>query len=149
MEILLQKTKELIEKLGCAVDDITLVTDGPHPIIQIRSSDSKNLIGYHGETLQAINTVVRKMADREGVEEKFVIDINNYHGKRIDELKNQAKILAERARVFQHEVEMSPMNAYERMIVHATLAEEGDIVTESSGEGKFRRVVIKYKSANN
>ena len=41
---------------------------------------------------------------------------------------------------------MHPMNAYERLIVHSAFTDDPDIETESHGEGKFRRVVLKYKT---
>ena len=74
----------------------------------------------------------------------FVIDVNGYHLKHIKELEGQAKMLAERARTFQHDVEMSPMSGYDRLIVHVSLHDLPGIATESEGEGKLRHVVIKY-----
>jgi spoIIIJ-associated protein len=56
-------------------------------------------------------------------------------------------MLAQRARLFKHDVEMSPMNPYERLVVHELFAEDPEIVTESAGEGKFRHIVLKYRSA--
>ena len=70
--------------------------------------------------------------------------MNSYHKRRLEELRRDARLLGERARAFQHEVELSPMNAYERMIVHAAFSNDLQIVTESRGEGKFRHVVLKY-----
>jgi spoIIIJ-associated protein len=52
--------------------------------------------------------------------------------------------MAERARSFQYDVELSPMSAYERLIVHTTLQNAPNVKTESLGEGRNRRVVIKY-----
>ena len=74
----------------------------------------------------------------------FVVDVNNYQGKKTEELKSKAAMLAERARYFKSDVEMSPATAYERMIIHSIFSNTKDIKTESMGEGKNRRVVIKY-----
>jgi spoIIIJ-associated protein len=75
----------------------------------------------------------------------LMIDINGYNKKRFDSLKNTAHMLAERARYFKNSVELEPMPAYERRIVHMFLENIPDIVTESAGVGPGRRVVIKYK----
>ena len=53
-------------------------------------------------------------------------------------------MMAERARSFQYDVELSPMSAYERLIVHTTLQGAPQVKTESQGEGRNRRVVIRY-----
>ena len=53
--------------------------------------------------------------------------------------------MAERARFFKKDIEMSPMTAYERMIVHSSFSDFPDIETESFGGGRDRFVVIKYK----
>ena len=140
--------RETIEKLGCAYDSVEVIEGPAHPVVLVTTSDSKALIGTKGETLRALNFLVQKMAEKRGLEARFMVDVNRYQLRRIEELQNQARILAERARVFQHDVEMPPLSAYERMIVHSTLSEDPDLITESSGEGKFRRVVIKWKSGN-
>jgi spoIIIJ-associated protein len=59
-------------------------------------------------------------------------------------LAAKAVMMAERARSFRYDVELSPMSAYERLIVHSALSSEPHVKTESQGEGRGRRVVIKY-----
>ena len=74
----------------------------------------------------------------------FILDVNGYYSKRINNLKEMAKMGAERARFFKKEVALDPMNAFERRIVHMVLSEFTDIKTESVGiEGIDRRIVIK------
>ena len=57
------------------------------------------------------------------------------------------RLLAQRARLFKHDVEMGPMSAYERLVVHELFADDPEIKTESQGEGKFRHIVLKHKTA--
>ena len=52
--------------------------------------------------------------------------------------------MASRAKTFKRDIELEPMSSYERMIVHSTLADDTAVRTESDGEGKFRKVIIKY-----
>ena len=140
--------EELLDCLNIKVDTFDVKESELHPIFMVRSPDSRMLIGSDGEHLRALNYLAKKIVEKNvDGEHRFLIDVNGYHSKKIDELKMQTKILAERARTFRHDVELSPMNAYERMIVHSILGEDKELSTESEGEGKFRRVVIRYKVA--
>jgi spoIIIJ-associated protein len=77
----------------------------------------------------------------------FLIDVNGYRTQKIKDLQNKALMMAERARSLQYDVELSPMSAYERLIVHTTLQDAPNVKTESQGEGRNRRVVIKYSAS--
>ena len=115
----------------------------------------RDLIGMHGDTIHAIDTLVKKIVEqqlnaKEGVERTetplFLVDIDDFRGRQIRDIQQKAKMMAERARSFQYDVELSPMSAYERLIVHTALQDEPHVVTESKGEGRSRRVVIKYSA---
>ena len=106
----------------------------------------KLLIGKNGEHLQAFNMLVRKIIEAKAPESpvRVVVDINNYQRERVQNVKAIAHMMAERARYFKSSVEVDPMSSYERRIVHDFLKDASDLKTESTGEGKSRRVVIKY-----
>ena len=113
----------------------------------IDTPDSRFMIGRDGETLRSLNHIVRKMIEKSSSEEevaKVFIDVNGYQKKRFDNLKTIAHMMAERARYFKSNIEVDPMPAYERRIVHMFLEGSPDIKTESEGYGPNRRVVIKY-----
>jgi spoIIIJ-associated protein len=114
----------------------------------INTPEAGILIGGKGETLGALGHVLKKIIENDSdydQEEKFFIDIGDYQNKRVQDIKNKAIILAERARFFKKDIEMSPMSAYERMVVHSTFTEYPDIETESQGKDYERRIIIKYK----
>ena len=138
--------ENLLEKMGCSAS-VDFIEYPENLFFSVHSKDGKILIGEGGERLRALNHVIHKMTEREalaGAEDlKFFIDVNDYQKQKIEELKDLARLSAQRVRYFKKEVEMRPMNAYERRIIHATLTEYPDIVTQSSGEGEERRVVIK------
>ncbi len=138
---------ELVSAMGVDVDEVALVEDGSHPIFEVRTKDSALLIGNQGDRLKALNHVVKCIVECKFGSDaaKFLLDVNGYQRKHLGDIRNKALMLAERVRLFKYDVEMSPMNAYERMIVHATFAADPDVKTESHGEGKFRRVVIRYR----
>ncbi len=110
----------------------------------IRTDDSSLLIGESGKNLLALNYLVKRITERKFDKDiHFLIDVNDYHKKHIDEIKDIARMHAQRVRYFKKEIEMPAMNAYERRIVHSILQEYPDIKTESTGIGLDRRVVIK------
>ncbi len=122
-------------------------------VFAIETDVAPAIIGTHGDTLHAMDYLVKKIVEQQirtradgavSEEALFLIDVNDYRAKKLRDLEAKAKIMAERARSFQYDVELSPMSAYERLIIHSTLADEPNIKTESQGEGRTRRVVIKY-----
>lgn len=150
--------KELLEAAGLAHTGISRAEVAGQTIFAIQAEDGRVLIGMHGDTVHAIDHLVKKIVEKRlpaeafgegGVQEEqqsphFLIDVNDYRAKQIKDLQQKALMMAERARSFQYDVELSPMSAYERLIVHTTLQSEPNVKTESQGEGRNRRVVIKY-----
>jgi spoIIIJ-associated protein len=113
----------------------------------IETPDSRFMIGRDGETLKSLNHLVQKILEKTFPEEEVknvLIDINGYQRKRFDNLKNVAHMMAERAKYFKSNIEIDPMPAFERRIIHLFLEGDKEIKTESEGEGPNRRVVIKY-----
>lgn len=159
-----QAIKKTIEEILSLLDvsyELTVVNDESTGTIcfNIKTGDPQILIGRDGAHLTALSHIIKRIADKANLpatlrpaqaggntkeQTSFVVDVNNYQGKKTEELKNKAAMLAERARYFKSDVEMSPMTPYERMIIHSIFTNTKDIKTESMGEGKNRRVVIKY-----
>ena len=132
----------LLTKAGADFERVSCEESGERTVFQIHTPQSKTLIGARGETIRAIDHIVKKaFEDREL---QFIVDVNGYRMKKINDLTQTATMLAERARSLKYNVEMTPMSAYERMLVHSALADEKNIETESYGEGRDRRVVIRY-----
>jgi spoIIIJ-associated protein len=138
----------LVEKMGITSPELELVDSPVHPMARITcdSVDSKLLIGPHGEHLRALNTIARKLVERAAQADiHFLVDVNGYHQEHIVDIQTKAHMLAERVRTFKSATELAPMNAYERMIIHATFADDPTIETHSEGDGKDRRVVLRYR----
>ncbi len=147
-DLLKKIVQDLLQLLGIEVDDIS-VKEGSRTVVAVTSKDSQRLIGPHGEHLRAVNTVARRLVETRHGEEaaNFLIDANGYHEEKMEVVRVNARMLAQRARLFKHDVEMSPMSSYERLVVHELFAEDPEIKTESQGEGKFRHIVLRYKSS--
>ncbi len=143
---------DLLTVMGVDIEEVVVVGAEGQPVFEVRTKDSALLIGNQGERLKALNHLVKRIVERtlgRAEASRFLLDVNGYQRKHLGEIRNRARMLAERARLFKYDVEMSPMNAYERMVVHAVFADDPDIKTESLGEGKFRRIVIRYRERDN
>ncbi len=151
--------KELLDASGAPYSGVSKSEVAGQEIYAIQTEDGRALIGMHGDTVHALDLLVKKIYEKrfdgarhapaaEGGEEArpplFLIDVNDYRTKQIRDLQTKALMMAERARSFQYDVELSPMSSYERLIVHTTLQDAPHVKTESQGEGRSRRVVIKY-----
>lgn len=141
----------LLEKLSidATFEGVLTIHGGEITKFSLKTNEPYVLIGKDGRTLMALNHVVKKIFETETINQgfapiNFFIDVNDYQEKKIEEIRNKANIIAERARFFKNNVEMSPMNPYERMITHSVFTNTPDIKTESVGKGRERRVVVKY-----
>ena len=153
-DMIKERIEKILDYIGASCDGIDVLRgdDGVTRFL-IKTGEPMALIGQGGLTLLAINHIVRKMAEKDEpkseTEANFVVDVNDYQKNKMEELKQKAKMMAERARFFKSSVELEPMSSYERMIVHSFLTSFNDITTESVGLGQDRRVVIKYKEGGN
>lgn len=141
--------KEILQHLGVQYDDITTEELGGSTFFTIKTKDSGVLIGARGDGLSALNHIVKKMFESKFPRDAhYTIDVNGYNARKIKSLEDQAKLVAERARTFRYDIDMAPMSAYERMIVHSTLKNMPDIDSSSAGEGTMRHIVVRYKDPN-
>jgi len=142
--------EEILRIVGVAYYGVELLNDENGTRFCIKTSESHALIGQDGETLAALNHIVRRIRARgvkdEEREEMFYVDVNGYQEQMFSDIKAKARVLAERAKSLQANIEMEPMSAYERLFVHSLLSKDSEVKTESKGEGRNRRVVIKYNS---
>lgn len=151
--------KELLEVLGVPYSEISRSEIAGQEIYMVRVDDGRALIGVHGDTVHALDMLVKKIYEKRNPTPEntdpsklgasgpmFLIDVNEYRAKQIKDLQTKALMLADRARSFQYDVELSPMSSYERLIIHTTLQNAPNVKTESQGEGRNRRVVIKYST---
>jgi len=147
-----QTIKEILDRLGVSYEDVSLeessVLDSPRYVIK-SEEDTAILIGNRGETLHSIRYLLKKILEKKERNTNFIIDVGDYQEKKIQDIKNRAVILCERARFFKKDIEVPPMSAYERMVVHTALQDQKDVKTESFGFGKNRRVVIKFLGEEN
>jgi len=145
-----QLVSDLLSSLGFSGASIE-VTEGARTVVKIASPENTTLIGPGGETLRALNHLARRIAENKAKDTQvsFVIDVGNHLEAELEVIRGSARTLAQRARLFKHDVELEPMTAYERLVIHELFQDDPEIKTESAGEGKFRRVVLKYVEKTN
>jgi len=118
-------------------------SSGGPVILDIAGDDLGLLIGWRGETLRSLQTAVNLMLGEEGVDTRRVIlDVERYRARREDQVHELAQRLAMRVKRTGEPYTLDPMHAYERRVIHMTLADDPDVTTESTGSEPARRVVI-------
>ena len=152
------KIKEAVEEIfkhtSCTLSKCEFSEENGMLWCMIETPDSSFMIGRDGETLRSLNHLVQKIVEKDTVQTEergssVFIDVNGYQKKRFENLKNIAHMMAERAKYFKSNIEIDPMPAFERRIIHMFLEDIKDIKTESEGYGPSRRVVIKYTGDTN
>lgn len=143
-KVVVRHVEQLLSAMGIDFDSVEVVDDQIGiERINIVVGDAKLLIGPRGEHLQALNTLVKLVAKPDVQEDlSYIIDVNDYQRAQIDHLRDQTKIIAERVKLFNKDLPLPPMSAYERMIVHSVATTIDGIKTRSEGEGRERHVVI-------
>ena len=120
-----------------------IVSDGEKVEINVQTANSHQVIGHHGEVLDAIQTIAGAVANIGNEQyKKVVVDCENYRESRCKTLTALAEKLAKEAVEKGRKYKLEPMNPYERRIIHSALAGRGDVKTISEGDEPNRYVVI-------
>lgn len=114
--------------------------------IKISGNNLNFLIGHRGQSLDALQSILHlSVLRQQGQHVTIVIDINGYKDQRTEKLQNMTKSYIDRVRFFQKDVELPPMDPWERRQIHMFVSEYEDVISESVGEGRERRVTLKLK----
>lgn len=118
-------------------------------ILSIEGPDVGNIIGKRGQTLTALQYLVNVVANRwKGGDRLTVeVDVAGYRECRNESLRELSERLAEKVLKSRKAIELEPMSAQERRIVHMSLKEWERIATRSEGEEPYRRVIIACSDA--
>ena len=118
--------------------------EGTAPVsLEVSGDDLGILIGRRGTTLASLQYIVRLIIGHQTKTwAPIVIDVEGYKQRRYEALRALAHRMAEQVKAKEVPFALEPMPAYERRIIHLTLADHPDVTTESIGEGDYRKVVI-------
>lgn len=132
----------IIEKSGIDVDVNVSEEDGALKV-DLSGVDSALVIGRYGDTLVAFQTIFKSILFRKFMRKTLLLVDSESYVKRQDERLSEFAIkMAKEVERYGKPIELEPMNARERRIVHMALSNFSGISTESTGDGEDRRVVI-------
>jgi spoIIIJ-associated protein len=101
------------------------------------------LIGQHGDTMRSLQFIVSSALKNQGYQYSRVnVDVADYKKQRADRLSEKAEDWIKRVQESGEPMDLRPMNAADRRIIHK-LADEAGLSTESVGEGRDRYVILK------
>ena len=150
-ELAMSFLKTLTDNMGMDVK-ITM-TDGEddEKCIKVDGEDAGDLIGYHGETLDALQYLTNLAANKKSDETdernytKIHLDVENYREKRADTLRALARRMANKVLKYKRNVTLEPMTPNERRIIHSEIQKIEGVTTHSIGTDNERRVVISLE----
>jgi spoIIIJ-associated protein len=150
MELLIKETLEkLLEVMSISFTGVKISKEGEKAYYtEIETENSSLLIGWHGETIAALQHILKCLLWKQGVDSdiQIILDVDNYKKRQEESVVRLAERKAEMAVANQREVKLPPMNPYFRRVVHTFIANhkqfKNKVKTDSVGEGESRQVVI-------
>lgn len=114
--------------------------------VTLETEDTGIIIGYHGETLEALQLVLSLLlAKEQGAFKRVSLEVGDYKKNRSEWLERLAQDAKDRALSENKEVYLSELKSWERRVIHLLLQDDKEVASESTGEGKDRVLVIKPK----
>jgi spoIIIJ-associated protein len=142
----LEQAKGVLEELLRLMEvpgTVEVATGGETARLNVRGSDLGVLIGRRGEKLASLQHIVNLIvAKKEGEYHRIAVDVENYRGRREEQLRDVADRAAKRVLQTGKIIQLEPMPAIERRIVHMALVENAKVRTQSVGVEPNRRIVI-------
>lgn len=124
--------------------DIDLDVEGSRAVVAVEGGDLNHLVGPRGQTLDALQELTRlAVTAQTGTRSRLMLDIDGYRANERARLTRAAQDAIAEVRRTGAEKRLSPMNPFERKVVHDAVAGETDMTSESAGEEPNRRVVIR------
>jgi spoIIIJ-associated protein len=140
--VLRELLEEIVDSLGLDVD-VRIERSNGTLTGCIEGDDVGLLIGRRGHTIDAVQHLAQRIVFRGGSQDaRVVIDADGYRERRAEALRSSALDAAEEALRSGDAVELDPMPASERRIVHEYLREREDVETHSEGEEPERYLVV-------
>jgi len=134
--------QEMLRLMGVeATVEITIGTETSK--LNVKGEDLGVLIGRRGEKLASLQHLVNLIvAKREGQWHRISVDVENYRGRREEQLRDVAERAAKRVAQSGKIIQLEPMPAVERRIAHMALVENPSVRTQSVGVEPNRRIVV-------
>lgn len=147
-------TGSLLSLVGIPFTEIVIKEEGDVIRVNVACPEPSRLIGWHGETLNAVQHLVKSVVRMQQKLERapfIVVDVDGYRLMQEDKVRRIAEAKADFVRRTGARVTLPPMSPYFRRIVHLHVSSSpalSDLMTESVGEGDERQIVIRLKNAS-
>jgi spoIIIJ-associated protein len=133
----------LMERMGVSCQVSIEVEDGIHRVNIESAGVDGLLIGKKGQNLDALSHLLRRMVGKQLRRSvRMDVDVGGYKDRRGESLRNKALSLASRVKSSGKEMQVEPLSAAERRIIHLTLAPDPEVKTFTIGDGDLKNVII-------
>jgi len=138
--------EDLLTEIADGLDlDAEIEIDESEGVLRgnLRGEDVGLFIGRRGQTIDAVQHLAQRIVFHDGPSDvRVVIDADGYRERRAEALRSDADDAAEESLRTGRSVELDPMPASERRVVHEHLRDRGDVQTHSEGDEPDRRLVV-------
>lgn len=132
---------KVVREMGFALDaHVETTADGTR--INLTGEGADVLLARRGEGLQALQHIVDSAFRKQLGDQRLLVDCMDFRRGKDNELRQMAKLLAEKAKTSGHDQNIGPLNAYERRLVHLAVAEVPGVTSESIGDAAVKTVTI-------
>ncbi len=141
-----QFLKEFFKNIKLENIEYKIINEIKSVKVDIKGENLNSLIGYRGETLNALQTLISRIGNK-GLENRcrIILDIAGYREKRIKVLEDLAIKVSKTVEKNRKSITLEPMSAFERKIIHNKLQSNLKITTRSIGNEPNRKIVIEMK----
>lgn len=138
--------KELLLLLGIEAEiSVKEAEDGADVVVE--TAENGMLIGYHGETLEALQLILSLcVAKKAGEFIRLSVEVGSYKQQRMEYLQKLAADTKEQVLSEGTAVSLPDLKSWERRFIHVLLKEDKDVITESQGEGRERVLMVSPRS---
>lgn len=137
---------ELILRMGIN-GQVSVRQSGDPIVLDISGHELGPLIGWRGENLRALQTVVNMLMSKVGAERRVIIDVERYRQRREHTVREIALRAARQVKVTGDPITLDAMQPFERRAIHLALEDDPDVTTVSVGEEPNRRLVVEPRRA--
>ena len=144
--------RDVLQRIVDSITDdarITVEEQAERVLFRVQGGNSAILIGKHGQTLEAIQSLVDKVVNKHNSHRiRVQVDVGGYLQNRKKRLIRNAERLAQKCKKTRKPVSAGLLNAYDRRIVHIALQDNRSVRTRSTGDGLLRNLMILPNKAD-
>jgi spoIIIJ-associated protein len=147
LQVIKTTAEELLQVLGIEGSCEVSQADEQMAILAIDAEETGMLIGYHGETLEALQLLISLAAAKKNGEfVRVSVEVGDYKKNREEWLKSLVDQTKQRVLDEGRAIALPNLKPWERRVVHLMLQDDADVVSESMGEGRERTLTISPKN---